>query len=972
MQVHIKSSPSSRGGRPIENHRHRRAAREPVVKPDPDSIPNMNGRTSRAHNRPQGTHENQLNELRSNDSLYAATTTSIATRQHRNGPVRSDARKHDYVAYIVAFHWSNMRAAPPSEPSTDGDPLLREMRLPSLPIMVSHQSDPFQESFQGLGKKVKEFNDTLGELQQLGVSHDIQLPELVLIGDQSAGKSSLMSGLANLELPRSEGTCTRCPLHIRVSRQSDWSCRVFLRREYAYHPPGDRSISEDEVTADDPFFPWRKRDHVQFDEFKTVNDKSEIEDVLRWAQIAILNDGKAHKVFVPGSGAIARSTPIEEAAQNTTAKFSPNIVALEIKGPDFPDLSFYDMPGIFQNTADAGDDYLVSVVANLSRAYVQHQSAIIMCSMPMNSDAENSATFSLVRRCEALNRTIGVLTKADLLPVNGNHLQWLEIMRDKKHRTGLGYFITSRPQDRSLDELKEWETHYFTDSNTTTWPDSFHEFKDRCGVDRLKEFLSERLGEEFAKRLPTVKRDIMKRLSAIKSQLDALPELPANVELEIKSCLMSFADEARNRLDAFNKSMNTLPTNFKECLLAIKPKFVLKDISDLPILEISDDDSDATSVATAQMVTPSNRQKRRGQPLGTTPGKRHQLDSPSNGNSFTTSNNAPTPRQSNNVPQALPEPFAIFSNLGRGFRTLAAVRREVESKMKAGMPHIIPSEVYETLALESIRVWKEPLAAFLEEMVQGLYRELNLALHTSLGKLESRFVFSEATRHIMACIEEHRAIAEASLAQLYSDEQSYLLTYNTEAFSQYLATEMAILKRFRHHLRMHAAKLTVSELVPYEKQSQERLALEAKQRESEIQKIGPDQFEREVEVVAYIRGYYKLAALRFADNCAQNLICRMIPNLRRTISPTLEERLGLRGVDSVGIYERLMEEDEATANQREHLKTEKTKFEKALRSIEVLESNLGEGLPVMPANESLTIDLDDDLDMDDDAMADEV
>ena len=89
----------------------------------------------------------------------------------------------------------------------------------------------------------------------------------------------------------------------------------------------------------------------------------------------------------------------------------------------------------------------------------------------------------------------------------------------------------------------------------------------------------------------------------------------------------------------------------------------------------------------------------------------------------------------------------------------------------------------------------------------------------SLGKLESRFVFSEATRHIMACIEDHRAIAEASLAQLYSDEQSYLLTYNTEAFSQYLATEMTILKRFRHHLRMHAAKLTVSELVPYEKQS---------------------------------------------------------------------------------------------------------------------------------------------------------
>lgn len=376
----------------------------------------------------------------------------------------------------------------------------RQERAASSSGSLDDANSFFHTSFQDIGKKLKECNDTLGELQQLGVSHDVQLPELVLVGDQSAGKSSLMSGLANLDLPRSEGTCTRCPLHIRVSRNSDWSCRVWLRKEYSYQPPADRPIAETDVTEEDPFFPWRKLGNTVVHEFKTMHDKSQIEDVLRWAQIAILNDDKSHNLFIPGSGSIALNTPIARAAEETVAKFSPNIVALEIKGPDLPDLSFYDMPGIFQNPADARDDYLVNVVRNLSKVYIQHPSAIIICSMPMNSDAENSATFGLTRRLGASNRTIGVLTKADLLPDGGNHDQWLAIMNGDTHRTGLGYFITSRPQGKDLEELKSWEEHVFENHSFDSWPTAFHNFSSRCGVEKLKDFLSERLGEEFAKR----------------------------------------------------------------------------------------------------------------------------------------------------------------------------------------------------------------------------------------------------------------------------------------------------------------------------------------------------------------------------------------------------------------------------------------------------------------------------------------
>ncbi|RFU72048.1 dynamin family [Trichoderma arundinaceum] len=852
-------------------------------------------------------------------------------------------------------------APAPSERTTESDPtdpMFREVRAKTAmaaPSLVTAGSPKnleesfFHTSFQDIGKKLKACNDTLGELQQLGVSHDVQLPELVLVGDQSAGKSSLMSGLANLDLPRSEGACTRCPLHIRVSRNAEWSCRVWLRKEYSYQPP-DRAIHESDVTTNDPFFPWRKRPNTAVLEFKTMHDKTEIEEVLRWAQIAILNDDKHHVLFIPGRGSIAMNTPIDKAAEETLAKFSPNVVALEINGPDLPDLSFYDMPGIFQNPADANDEYLVNVVRNLSSAYIQHPSAIIICAMPMNSDAENSATFGLTRRLKAKDRTIGVLTKADLLPDGGNHVQWLEIMKGHAHATGLGYFITSRPQGKDLEELKKWEERMFEDQSVDKWPAPFHHFVHRCGVERLKAFLSERLGEEFAKSLPNIKYKVKYHLDKITRQLANLPELPNNVELEIQTCLNSFADSARLKIDEFAARINSLPINFRDCLLEIKPKFVLKDRSDIQVVEVPDDDeSDAASVGTtaASFVTPS---KRRHAAPQATPSKRTRTDLPvngapnmvkpeesgiANGNSFGPPQPGPPVQRT-----GLAEPFTEFSEVGRGFRTLRQVKEEIQAKMKAGMPSIIPPDVYNDLAMEAIRPWNRPTSVYLREVIRLLQAELESALNKSLENLKKRFIYPEAKRHLKSCLDEHWSTTQRALQELYGDETERVMTYNTEAFDHCLKSERAVLTRFRHHMRMVGAGYAQKALVPWEGLTEEKQIQDIKRRELEQAKLKPDEFEREVEVVAYVRGYYKLAALRYSDAVTQRIVCRMIPAIRRQLRNYLDDKLGVRGPDSMSVYAKLMDEDAATAAKREMLKMEQVKFIQALQSIEGLESGM--------------------------------
>ncbi|CAK9134032.1 unnamed protein product [Ilex paraguariensis] len=62
----------------------------------------------------------------------------------------------------------------------------------------------------------------LDKLRHLKVMQEgIQLPTIVVVGDQSSGKSSVLESLAGINLPRGQGICTRVPLIMRLQHHSD-------------------------------------------------------------------------------------------------------------------------------------------------------------------------------------------------------------------------------------------------------------------------------------------------------------------------------------------------------------------------------------------------------------------------------------------------------------------------------------------------------------------------------------------------------------------------------------------------------------------------------------------------------------------------------------------------------------------------------------------------------------------------------
>jgi hypothetical protein len=66
----------------------------------------------------------------------------------------------------------------------------------------------------------------IDSLFQCNVGHYISLPQIVVVGNQSSGKSSVLEGLTNLPFPKDSGLCTRFATQITFKRVIAPSIRV--------------------------------------------------------------------------------------------------------------------------------------------------------------------------------------------------------------------------------------------------------------------------------------------------------------------------------------------------------------------------------------------------------------------------------------------------------------------------------------------------------------------------------------------------------------------------------------------------------------------------------------------------------------------------------------------------------------------------------------------------------------------------
>ncbi|KAG1876589.1 P-loop containing nucleoside triphosphate hydrolase protein [Suillus subalutaceus] len=450
------------------------------------------------------------------------------------------------------------KQAASTEPSTK--PSLDVTSISSLSGSAS-PPEPWEEvdiSSSDYARRRRELMEMMVDLRSMGADALIALPSVVVIGGQSAGKSSLVEAVSGINVPRDSGTCTRCPMECNMSSYAtSWSCTITLR--FGFDSNG---------------LDLQKPTNVPFG--RTITDRSEFEVWLRRAQAAILNPNVPCSTF--------HKKTIEELRNiKNTLKFSRNVVCVSIEDPDATDLSFYDLPGLIQNE----EAEIVALVKCLAEHYIEKKNTIILTTIPMSDDMENQQSMSLARAADPNGkRTIGVLTKPDTLGTGAisQRRKWVEIIegRSEEHTLRHGFYCVRLPDDAeraqrlSRAESQRRAAEYF--DTTSPWKDVTD--RRRFGIPGFVSDISRLLIRLIEEALPRLREDVDALLAKCTKDFDELPPpLENDPQIEVLGRVNAFCDTFKSFVNGSHEDKRLAQRNralyaiFKRDIRGTAPDF---------------------------------------------------------------------------------------------------------------------------------------------------------------------------------------------------------------------------------------------------------------------------------------------------------------------------------------------------------------------------------------------------------------
>ncbi|EME80001.1 uncharacterized protein MYCFIDRAFT_141872 [Pseudocercospora fijiensis CIRAD86] len=333
--------------------------------------------------------------------------------------------------------------------------------------------------------------EKIDKLFACGVGELVDLPQIVVVGDQSSGKSSVLEGLIKKPLPRDSGLCTR------------FATQIVFRRAPA------SKIDVSIIPSRDA-----KPEHAS----RARGWGKAVEKLDSKAFIKIMDE--VHEVM----GLKADNSDTEDSAPSPVKPptFSNDVLRLEISGPDQEHLSVIDVPGIFKSTTVGLTTKTdIDLVRNMVKNYMDNPRSVMLAVIPANVDVATQEILELANDADPHgDRTLGVLTKPDLVD-KGAEPRVIDLVDGRARPMKLGWHIIRNPgqmemADTGLDR-GALEANFFRSQapwNTIE--------KDKVGIDALRVRLKDVLSSLVKREFPKVRTEIKNRLENRNARLETL------------------------------------------------------------------------------------------------------------------------------------------------------------------------------------------------------------------------------------------------------------------------------------------------------------------------------------------------------------------------------------------------------------------------------------------------------------------
>lgn len=695
-----------------------------------------------------------------------------------------------------------------------------------------------------IGQHVKQMFKVINKIGTLGIDTTLEtVPKFVLVGDQSAGKSSVIEALCGISLPRSQGTCTKCPFQITTAPTKDsegsWSCKVSLIGKY-------KPISSNRAKS--KYRGWEKLEAPESVHFKTVHRKEDLEDTLRRAQVAILNP-----MAVPNDYLYSKDIPLHE--KNTAIRFSPNVINLELEGPGLPNISFFDLPGAINVHQD--DQTLVKFVEDLAKEYISDESALVLLAHPLNVDINTSTAFKYIKEEKAEERCMGVLTKPDTLD-SDDYEELRIVLSGERFALGHGWFVTKQLSPKELneaqrvthEEARRREQDFF--ANEEPWSTHVAGFSDHFGIPNLREAVSKQLTQDIIQAIPQISSKIEAELAKVNRRLETFPAQPTSVMVTVAIELAKLLTTIERHIkghdgkNQFLKTHRMLIQRLQSQLGNARPTSDLKTpgfkkpVPDAIELIDSDDDETQTTPQSSRLAPQSSSRKRR-------------------------LNDEAIPYRQSETPGARVKRVkteTAHAPTAKAF-TLKSVKDELDDGTTSDIPDQVPPEVTDRMILQCLQPWRPLITQFLEQIQANFEGMIQTCLEEVLNAWQQTLFCRETAQTIDQYLSAKMGEVHNAVMILVDRECHKPVTFARKRINKEIAERAAQTKndRFEQRAFEHFTQNSVKE------SDQEKTLKNPAFRAS----FDHDPYEREVKVIAKINAYYDFTADHVLDSIAKCL-----------------------------------------------------------------------------------------------------